>query len=76
MAFGLGKSAGIEVTTTVTSEESRYEKSFDDKVAGDSSTTKHTGPFDGHRSHGGDGPQIHCMETAVLHDKKSAGSFV
>jgi hypothetical protein len=76
VAFGLGKSAGIEVTTTVTSEESRYEKSFDDKVAGDSSTNKHTGPFDGHRSHEGDGPQIHCMETAVLHDKKSAGSFV
>jgi hypothetical protein len=64
------------VTTTVTSEESRRERSFDDKIASDSSTTRHLGLFHGHRPGESDGRQIHCMETAILHDKKSAGSFV
>lgn len=76
VAFGLGKSAGIEVTTTVTSEESRWERSFDDKIANESSGTRHLGLFHGHTSGEIDGRPIHCMETAVLHDKKSAGSFV
>jgi hypothetical protein len=76
VAFGLGKNAGIEVTTTVTSEESRWERCFDDKAASDSSGTRHIGLFEGHRPHESDGRPIHCMETAVLHDKKSAGSFV
>ncbi|GAB7328136.1 hypothetical protein MBLNU13_g00165t2 [Cladosporium sp. NU13] len=76
VAFGLGKSAGIEVTTTVTSEESRWDQCFDDKVANDSQGTRHLGLFHGQRPGESDGRQIHCMETAVLHDKKSAGSFV
>jgi hypothetical protein len=60
----------------VTSEESRWERCFDDKAASDSSGTRHLGLFEGHRPHESDGRPIHCMETAVLHDKKSAGSFV
>jgi hypothetical protein len=78
MAFGLGKpelSQASTVTTTVTTgEDAQRERSFDDKVASDPSTTKHLGLFHGHRSRESDVP--HCFETAVLHDKKSTGSFV
>jgi len=77
VAFGLGKPELLEVTTATTADELRRERSFDDKIASDSSTTKHLGLFRGHKSHeSNNGHQIHCMETAVLHDKKSAGSFV
>lgn len=76
VAFGLGKPELSEVTTETTPEELRRERSFDDKISSDTSTTKHLGLFHGHRSRESDTPQFHCMETAVLHDKKSAGSFV
>jgi hypothetical protein len=78
MAFGLGKSelsqASTVTTTVTTGEDIRRERSFDDKVASDPSTTKHLGLFHGHRSRESDVP--HCFDTAVLHDKKSTGSFV
>jgi hypothetical protein len=54
MAFGLGKSelsqASTVTTTVTTGEDVRRERSFDDKVANDPSTTKHLGLFHGHRS--------------------------
>jgi len=74
--FGLGKSELHETTAAPTADELRRERSFDDKIASDPSTTKHLGLFHGHRSRESNLPQIHCMETAVLTDKKSAGSFV
>lgn len=76
MAFGLGKTEILEITTKTTVEQTRRERSFDDKVAGDPSTTAHLDVFNGHRSRESNVAQIYCMETAVLHDKKSAGSFV
>jgi hypothetical protein len=76
MAFGLGKSDLLEITTAPRADELQRERSFDDKIASEPSTTKHLGLFHGHRSRESNLPQIHCMETAVLTDKKSAGSFV
>jgi hypothetical protein len=76
-AFGLGKSelsqASTVTTTVTTGEDIQRERSFDDKVASDPSTTKHLGLFHGHRSRES---VPHCFDTEVLHDKKSTGSFV
>lgn len=79
MAFGAGKSGLFEssiVTTVSTGDDLRRERSFDDKVAMDPYTTKHLGHFHGHRSRESNVPELHSMDSAVLHDKKSAGSFV
>lgn len=75
MAFGLGKSEGIQVTTSVTSEESRRERSFDDRIASDPTRAKQLGLFQDHKPCENDNRQ-YFMETAVLSDKKSTGSFV
>ena len=79
MAFGPGRSGLFEsstVTTVSTGEDLRREKSFDERIASDPYTTKHLGHFHGQRSRESNVPQLHCMDTAVLHDKKSADSFV
>jgi hypothetical protein len=76
LTFGLDKSELSQTTTVIIGGERQRERSFDEKIASDPLTTKHLRLFHGHRSRESDVAQLHCMETAILHDTKSAGSFV
>ncbi|KAM0722948.1 hypothetical protein Q7P37_001146 [Cladosporium fusiforme] len=77
LAFELGKSYH-EMTTTITAGDKGLEKGFDDGTTRDSSPGNESGLSQGqiHVSRETNVSRVQCPETATIHDKKSAGSFL